>query len=320
MPADLPSQTINVGSIIGRAFDTFGREWSLFVVLALPAALGTLLQALLTPGGMGSLGSPGTLGSTGSLAAMPTPAEIASYVGALLASSLLGLVSTIAIAVAADDLWQGRAVGVTDAMARALRVFPRYLLVVLTLTLMVGAIAVIAAAVVVGAYAAAGPAAGVVIGVLGFLVALPVALFVSARLSLIVPVVVLERNGIFASIVRAWDLSRGHAILLFALSFVISLCAAIPLWGGSLFAAFVTGPVIAGIALAIATLVFAPLPAIAMVLAWGDRVGGRYRDSEVMARGRGRRVAALLVFGLGGILFVAGFGVAAQASAGASLR
>ena len=40
---------LGVGSVIGRTFDTFGREWSLFLVLATPAALVGVLQLLVQP-------------------------------------------------------------------------------------------------------------------------------------------------------------------------------------------------------------------------------------------------------------------------------
>ena len=68
----------------------------------------------------------------------------------------------------------------------------------------------------------------------------------------------------------------------------------------------------AGLALAIATLVSQPLPVIAMTLAWGDRVGGRHADSAVMSRGRGRTIAIALVVGLGLVLFMIGLGLGAR--------
>jgi hypothetical protein len=305
IPADAGRPTIDVASVVGRSFDTFGREWSLFLVLAAPAALGALLQVLIA--------GPGTAAASGT-AAWPTVGEIVTYLATSLLSAGLSLVSAIAIAVAADALWQGRPIGVAGAFRGGLSAFPRYLAVVIVMGLMVGGVALIVAVVGVIVFAALGPIALVVAVLAGLVGALALA-YLYARLALLAPVVVLERNGVIGSIVRSWDISRHHVIVLFLLTITISLCAALPLWGGSLFAGFVTNPLIAGIALAIATLVFEPLPAIAMVLAWGDRVGGRHGDSEVMARGRGRRVAAVLVFGLGAILLVAGIGVATQATA-----
>ena len=71
---------------------------------------------------------------------------------------------------------------------------------------------------------------------------------------------------------------------------------------------------VAGIALAIAELVTAPLTGIWVLIAWGDLVGaGRHHDSELMARGKGRWTTVAIVFGLGTILLVAGLGVTGAA-------
>ena len=70
-------------------------------------------------------------------------------------------------------------------------------------------------------------------------------------------------------------------------------------------------------AIALAELVTAPLTGIWVLVAWGDLAGGgRYRDSEVMARGRGRWTAALLVFGLATVLLLAGVAITGSALAG----
>jgi hypothetical protein len=303
MPADTFPPTIQIGSVIGRSFDTFGREWSLFLVLAAPAGLGALLQTLITgPSGAAPGDAPLNLN------------DLVPLIGASLLGALLTLMASVAMTVAADALWQGRPIGVVDAFAGGLRSVPRYLGVGIVIGLVVGGIIVVGVVVLVAAGAVLGPAAAAIV-VIAALIAIPVLVYLSARLALLAPVIVLERHGVVGSIVRAWDLSRHHALVLFLLTLVVGISAALPLWGGSLFAGFVEDPLIAGIGLAIATLVFEPLPAIAMVLAWGDRIGGRHADSEIMARGRGRAVAALLVFGLGAILFVAGVGVAGQASA-----
>ena len=300
MPADIGRPTIEIGSVVGRSFDTFGREWSLFLVLAAPAGLGALLQSLLVgPASTSTAATPFSL------------SDLAPILGASLVSAVFGLVSSVAITVAADSLWQGRTIGEAGAFRDGLRAFPRYIGVMLVLGLIAGGIALTTGAAIIAAAAVAGPAA-IALGLVLAVVLVPAGIYVSARLVLLAPVIVLERHGVLGSIVRAWELSRGHALVLFLLTFVVALSGALPLWGGSLFAGSVDNPVIAGIALGIATLLFEPLPAIAVVLAWGDRIGDRHRDSELMARGRGRGVAALLVFGLGGILLIVGLGVAAQ--------
>ncbi len=294
---------LDIGSIIGRSFDTFGREWSLFLALAAPAALGSMLQAVLAPA---------TLGATA-----PETARLEDLwpiLGAFLLSALLGLVSTALITVAADRLWQGRPIGLGASLAGGLAALPRYAGVVVLLGLAVVGLAVVAAVVTAVAVAILGPAAAA-IPVFGLLLLLPVGIWIGARLALLAPVIVLERNGVTGSIRRAWRLSQGRVLVLFVLTIAISLCAALPLWGGSLISAFVTDPLVAGLALAIATLASQPLPVIAMTLAWGDRVGGRHADSAVMSRGRGRTIAIALVLGLGIVLFVIGLGLGARYAA-----
>ncbi len=300
MPADLAGPTIGVGSVLGRSFDTFGREWSLFLVLAAPAGLGALFQSLLT--------APAPTSTAARLNLNDVPPALA----AALLTALLALVSTVSIAVAADALWQGRPIGVMGAFREGLRALPRYLGVSILIGLMVGGLVLTAALLMTIAVAVIGPVA-IVIAVLGLVIGVPIAAYVAIRLSLLLPVIALERHGVVGSIVRAWELSRGRALVLFLLAMTVGISAALPLWGGSMFAGFSSDPVIAGVALGIATLVYEPLPAIAMVLAWGDLVGDRHRDSDLMARGRGRRIAVVLVFGIGAILLVAGLGVAAQA-------
>jgi hypothetical protein len=299
-PGDLGQPTLDIGSIIGRSFDTFGREWSLFLALAAPAALGAMLQAVLAPA---------TLTATAPETA--TIDQLWPILAAGLVSALLGLVSTVFVTVAADGLWQGRPVGLRAALAGGLAALPRYAGVVVLLGLAVVALAVLAAVVTVAAVAVLGPGA-VAIPLLGLLLLLPVAIWIGARLTLLAPVIVLERNGVTGSITRAWRLSSGRALMLFVLSIAIGLCAALPLWGGSLVSAFVTDPLVAGLALAIATLIAQPLPVIAVTLAWGDRVGGRHVDSAVMARGGGRAIGIALVLGLGLVLLVIGLGLGAR--------
>ncbi len=300
LPPDLARPTIQVGSVIGRSFDTFGREWSLFLVLAAPAALGALLESLIT-GGV----------SRSAAGALPNLNSLPPAIGAALLAAALGLVSAVTIAFAADALWRGFPTGLAGAFGGGLRALPRYLGVSVAIGLMVAGVTLAGGLFVAAVAVLTGPGA-ILIGVLLFLVGIPILIYVVARLALLAPVAVLEHNGVLGSIVRAWELSRGHALVLFLLTIAVGICAALPLWGGSLFAGSTHDPLVAGVAMAIATLMFEPLPAIAMVIAWGDRIGDRHGDSEVMARGRGRWVGALLVFGLGAILFVAGIGLAAQ--------
>ncbi len=144
--------------------------------------------------------------------------------------------------------------------------------------------------------------------------AFPFAIYLSARLSLLLPVLVLEPTPVLAVIGRTWRLTRSHALALFLTAFVIGLSGLVPAWGSALFSLFVDNRVMAGVAVALATMVVAPLGAIWTVLAWGRLTGAPHRDSEVMAAGKGRLVGFGLVAGVGMVLVVIGGGLAATGS------
>ena len=111
-----PGPRLGVGSVIGRTFDTFGREWSLFLVLAAPAALVGVLQ-LLT--------SRRSARSTRTACSSPAAADepLLPGVGVVVATAV-GLTG-LACAVAADRLWRGEPAGIGDSAATAVRSIPR---------------------------------------------------------------------------------------------------------------------------------------------------------------------------------------------------
>jgi hypothetical protein len=161
---------------------------------------------------------------------------------------------------------------------------------------------------------ALGPVAGAA-GLIAALALLVVALYVSTRLSLILPVLVLEDTRLVASIGRAWRLSRGHVLVLFGIAVVIALCGILPTWGGLLFDMFVDNRLVAGIALGLGTMVVAPLGGIWTVIGWGILSGAPYRDSDAMTTGRGRTLGFLIIATVGLVLVMAGAGLAAAGAA-----
>ncbi len=313
VPANLiAGPRIEVGSVLGRTFDTFGREWSLFLVLAVPAAVASLLQMLITP----------TVESQvqNRFAATPAVADPwALFVVSVIVATAVGI-SALASVIAADRLWRGEAAGIGDTIQGVVHSIPRaiplWLLVVLVqVGVVLFTVEVLPSMSARPTTAGAGQAAALT------LIALPIALIVGiafvaiqVRLSLALPVVALEEGTPGSVIPRTWRVTRGHMIALFACSLAIGLCVSITAWGATLFLLFGDNRIVAGIALAIAELVTAPLTGIWVLIAWGDLVGaGRHHDSELMARGRGRWTTVAIVFGLGAILLVAGFGVTGAA-------
>jgi hypothetical protein len=289
---------LNLGLVVGRTFDTLGREWSLFLALALPAGIGGLISGVLSPSVLTVLREGGST----------TDGQVASLILQSFVAILTG-VTTLATIVAADGLWRGTAVGLGEAIGRATAVAPRAIaLFVVVLVATVGLTLFLTLTVVV--LQGMAPVAGA-IGALLALAILVAVIYVSARLSLLLPVLVLEETKVLGSIRRAWRLSRGHALMLFTIAVVIALCGILPSWGGLLFDMFVDNRLIAGVALGLGAMVVAPLAGIWTVIAWGILAGAPFRDSDVMTTGRGRSVGFLLVATVGLVLVMAGAGLAA---------
>jgi len=316
-PADPPGgPRLDVGSIVGRTFDTYGREWSLFLVLALPAGVVSVAQALVVPDYIQG----GYEGWT--IAANTDPQRVLGDLAVLLGVGLLGAVlsgiGALAMIVAADRMWQAQPTGVIDALRGALRATPRaialWILVVLVVVA-IAAVASVAAMILVGA--------ADTLGLLGFTALAGAAVvgivFVAVRLTPILVVLVAERTGVLGSVSRTWQLTRGHAIMLFVTGFVVALCSSLGSYGSSLIASATDSHLVAGLASGLASMIAAPLSAIWIVLAWGDLVGGRHRDSDVVARGNGRLTAAVLVAGLGAMLLIVGIAAVAGTVSGQTL-
>src|SRR5690349_24313596 len=47
--ASTPAVGLDIGLVVGRTFDTLGREWSLFLALAVPAGIGGFISGALSP-------------------------------------------------------------------------------------------------------------------------------------------------------------------------------------------------------------------------------------------------------------------------------
>jgi hypothetical protein len=305
---------LELGSIIGRTFDTFGREWSLFLVLAVPAAVVSLLQLLITPTFEAQVRAQQTAAGT-------TPTDPwALFVVSVIVATGVGI-SALASVVAADRLWRGEPASIRDAFGGVVRSIPRAIPIWLLVVLVQVGIVVLTTQLTSIAPTGRPTAAAarelsllIVVGLPVVLVAVVIGVIVQVRLSLALPVISLEEGTPGSVIPRTWRLTKNHAITLFLCSFVIGICVSLTAWGSTLFLLFGDNRVIAAIALALAELVTAPLTGIWVLVAWGDLVaGGRHHDSELMSRGRGRWATVAMVFGLGTVLLLAGFGVTGAA-------
>jgi hypothetical protein len=299
---------LDVGSIIGRTFDTYGREWSLFLLLALPAALASLAQAFIVPDYVrGAYQGWATMADADPQRVLRDAAVLIA-VGAV--GAVLSGIGTLAMIVAADRMWRAQPTGILDALGGAFRAAPRAIALWLLLFVGIVLVAFLAGVVTLILVGLAGA-----VGVLGLaplvLVGVVALVFVAVRLTPILVVLVAEGSGVLASVTRTWGLTRGHAIMLFVTGFVVGLCSGLGVYGGSLIASASDSHLVAGLASGLASMIAAPLSAIWPVIAWGDLVGGRHGDSVVIARGRGRMAAVAIVVGLGAMLLIVGIGAVA---------
>jgi hypothetical protein len=302
---------LGIGSVLGRTFDTFGREWSLFLVLAVPAAIGAVLQLLVTPTVQSAI-------VNGAYRPAPPPnLWLVGTVGIVLAT--LGGLSGLACAIATDRLWRGEVPGIVETARTTARSVPRAIPIWI-LAVVVQVIAVVATAGIKPPDPYSVPPTGTDPSAAAMLLAVPfvltglfVVIYVGIRLSLVLPVIALETGSILGVLPRAWRISKGHTVALFVIALMAGLCAVGVAWGASLFLLFGDNRAVAGIAIAIATLVTSPITGIWVAIAWGDLVGGRHADSPVMARGRGRWTAVAMIGGLGVLLVIAGIGITGAA-------
>ncbi|MEO5964960.1 MAG: hypothetical protein ABIR11_05800 [Candidatus Limnocylindrales bacterium] len=295
-PGPPQAAALDIGSLLGRTFDTLGREWSLFLALSIPAGIGGLITVVVSRTFNEIMTNP-----------YAPQDPVSSFAGAII-SVIASVITALGVIVATDRLWRGQQVGLVEALSAGARRLP--VLIGLYLLLVVAVIGIaIAVTLAFLLILQAGPI-GALLLVLVVLAIIPVAFYAEARLTVILPVVVLEDQGPIDSVRRAWRVTKGSVLLLFVGLILISLVAAISTWGASMLLLFSDSRVVAGVALVLATMISAPLSGIWMTLAYGDLTGRGYGDSELMARGKGRNVGALIVFGVGILLLLVGGAIA----------
>ena len=152
-PAAVAPPGLDVGGLVGRTFDTFGREWSLYLTLALPAGLGAFASTALQPSIQAVVRDPGS----------PTGLEQIPGLLAQLLFAFVGVVASLAMIVATDGYWRGTPVGLGESVGRALTQLPRAIGLFLV-ALGIGLVAGLAIAALALVAFAAGPAGVVLVG------------------------------------------------------------------------------------------------------------------------------------------------------------
>jgi len=276
------SPVMDVGSVVGRTFDVFGREWSLFMLLSAPVAITYALQGFF-----------------------PSD-DLAAVLGLSFLAGVIGIFTVTVIVAAADAVAEDRPTGIGQAVAPGVRAIPSLVALSLLVLLVVGGLGAVTAFAVV---ALGTEGLGSILLLLLLVVVLPVAIYVGLRLTPVLPLLVLERAGPRVAIRRSWNLSRGRVLAIFAITFVVSLTTVPALWGASLLA-LEPGPA-AATGLGVATLLTTARTVIATTLIYRDLTSV---ERPVLAEGasrpgKGRAIGFGLVLGLGIVLLVVGFGM-----------
>jgi MFS family permease len=283
-PAAPTATRFSIGSVTGRTLDTYGSEWSLFLLIALVPATIVGLGVILTE-------------AAGLLLVAGIPAGLGAWAMMTLAT---------------DDLWLGRRPALGALLTRTLRLSPRLVLGILALMAMVFGLA-LALTLGIVLLATIGGSAGAVMAFLLSLVAWVVVVIISIRWSLFMASLALDGSGPLAALNRSFALTRGHVWRVFGLFVVLLLLMGLAGVGGTMVSDYSPNRLLAAVATIIVATITTPVPVIAMVLLFGDLSGRGYADSNVVRAGRGRGIAAGLVVGLGLVLAVVGTGVRADA-------
>lgn len=290
VPEAPPGPRLSVGSVVRRTFEIFGREWSLFLALSLPAA------------------------AAGGLSLLVPADDVALSLLVLVPTLVISVFANAVLTVATAEIAADRPVVVADVVARGQRAFPR-LLVLLVISALAG-IAVGFAVVVTLLTATTAWSVGLFAIVLLVLAALVI--FVAVRIYPVFALATLERTGPVESLRRTWSLTRGRALALFGIALVMGLATGPAYWGASLLSLEPGVPAV--LANALALLVTAPVLTISGVLAYLDlragsapsegRAGaGAGSEPPVRSRRGPRAIGLAIVLGVGVLLSVTGVGV-----------
>ncbi|WP_455353407.1 DUF7544 domain-containing protein [Streptomyces sp. SYSU K217416] len=203
-PGIIPLRPLGVGEILDGAVSLMRAHWRTVLGISLGVALITQLAVVLVQGfALEELNAAGTGSSSdaeqmindlGNSAASDVIAQLIALVGTVIATAMLTMVISRAVL--------GRTSTIGEAWREAR---PRLLrLAGLTVLLVLMILAVFAVGVLPGVLAGSWE-----LGVLGLLVAVPVAVWLWVRYLLASPALMLEKQGVFASLRRSAKLVRG---------------------------------------------------------------------------------------------------------------
>jgi hypothetical protein len=257
-----------VGSVIGRTFDTFIRQGTFFVVLAVPSTVIAIVSTIILGGSTSTAFS--LFVSLGSLA--------------------VNLIFTMAMIVAADDLRAGRIPTYGSVIGRAAdRVGSAFLSTLAQLAALVGL--AVAAVLVIAFFLIGGNIGGQVIAALISIAAIVLVVTVAVRWSVLLAAIVLDGFGPLKSLSRSRAVTRGNAWRVFAVFAVFGVLF-LPLSVGVFGLSLVPRTSVVLALMIASNLLSGPLTAIATSITYGDLTA---RPAVEAGRDTRRNAGSILV-------------------------
>lgn len=225
-PGVIPLRPLGFGEMLSGAMSMARIHWR--TVLGVALVLAAVAQSGITAvSGFMANAAAGIQSSTAG-GRQPDPATAVHAIGAIggslallvLISAVLQALATALMGVVASRSVLGKPLRAREGWAEVRPRLPRILgLAVLQATIPAGVSAVgVGPGILLGL--AGSPTAGLGLGVLGWLAAIPVAVWIVVRLSLAAPALILERQGVFAALSRSMRLVRGSWWRVFGIQLV----------------------------------------------------------------------------------------------------
>lgn len=222
----VPLHPLTFGTVLGRSFVALRQNPRVLLGFALGIQMGTYLVLLVAVGGI-------AFASFSRLATVPvsSPDFPDLFAGAtaitVISSLVLGIASSaltvIVQGVVVADVAHGVVAEKLTVGALWRRIRPAFWRLFGYTLLASGAVLVAVAILAAAAFALGllALAAGIIAAVVLLLAAIPLAFWLTTRLFLVTPILVLEGSGVFAAIARSWRLTRGRFWRTLATWFVI---------------------------------------------------------------------------------------------------
>jgi uncharacterized membrane protein len=269
--------TIDVGSILRRTFDTFMRHWSLFVVLAIPSAVVSAVSIVILNAS--------------------TSAGFTIFVS--LGSLAVGIIFTLAMIVATDDLRAGRTFTRASVIGRGADRTVAAFLSTLAEGLAYFGIFFLPAILTLVVIGSSRGGAGGVVGVLLLIGVAVVITAIAIRWSLSQAAIVLDGFGPIQGLNRSRAVTKGNAWRLFGLFLALGLLF-LPLTVGIGVLSFGELSPVIFVLLPVSSLITGPVTAIATSTAYGDLTARPAVEPGPATTGNGRSIliGAILAVGI----------------------